>query len=147
MASSSVSKQKSSLLQVSSAAHVPLDPQTTPFLFYSGIQGECFYGKHQNTRFNHKWSRRSVAGDDFQQFETTWNHWLHRFRAQECIEFCKKNGAFDPKTMGACPNVGLMAQKVQVLQATCESHHLLPGCWEQPWTYFSVTSFVSPLDG
>lgn len=27
----------------------------------------------------------------------------------ECIEFCKENGAFDPKTMGACPNVGLMA--------------------------------------
>ena len=51
----------------------------------------------------------------------------HRFRAQECIEFCKKNGAFDPKTMGACPNVGLMAQKVQVLQATCESHPLAPG--------------------
>ena len=31
----------------------------------------------------------------------------------ECIEFCKKNGAFDPKTMGACPNVGLMAQKAE----------------------------------
>jgi len=27
-----------------------------------------------------------------------------------CIEFCKKNGAFDPKTMGTVPNVGLMAQ-------------------------------------
>ena len=26
------------------------------------------------------------------------------------IEFCKKNGAFDPKTMGTVPNVGLMAQ-------------------------------------
>jgi isocitrate dehydrogenase len=32
---------------------------------------------------------------------------------RECIEFCKKNGAFDPKTMGACPNVGLMAQKAE----------------------------------
>jgi len=31
----------------------------------------------------------------------------------ECIKFCKKNGAFDPKTMGACPNVGLMAQKAE----------------------------------
>jgi len=31
----------------------------------------------------------------------------------ECIEFCKKNGAFDPRTMGACPNVGLMAQKAE----------------------------------
>jgi len=29
---------------------------------------------------------------------------------QACIEFCKKNGAFDPKTMGTVPNVGLMAQ-------------------------------------
>merc|ERR1719411_1789621 len=31
----------------------------------------------------------------------------------ECVEFCKKHGAFDPKTMGACPNVGLMAQKAE----------------------------------
>merc|ERR1712151_498778 len=31
----------------------------------------------------------------------------------ETVEFCKKNGAFDPKTMGACPNVGLMAQKAE----------------------------------
>lgn len=32
---------------------------------------------------------------------------------QETIEFCKKNGAFDPKTMGSVPNVGLMAQKAE----------------------------------
>jgi isocitrate dehydrogenase len=31
----------------------------------------------------------------------------------ECVEYCQKNGAFDPKTMGACPNVGLMAQKAE----------------------------------
>jgi len=31
----------------------------------------------------------------------------------ECVEFCKRNGAFDPKTMGSCPNVGLMAQKAE----------------------------------
>jgi isocitrate dehydrogenase len=31
----------------------------------------------------------------------------------EVVEFCKKHGAFDPKTMGACPNVGLMAQKAE----------------------------------
>merc|ERR1712113_48968 len=31
----------------------------------------------------------------------------------EVVEFCKKNGAFDPTTMGACPNVGLMAQKAE----------------------------------
>lgn len=29
------------------------------------------------------------------------------------IEFCKKNGAFDPTTMGTVPNVGLMAQKAE----------------------------------
>lgn len=31
----------------------------------------------------------------------------------ETIEFCKKNGAFDPVTMGTVPNVGLMAQKAE----------------------------------
>ena len=29
------------------------------------------------------------------------------------IDFCKENGAFDPKTMGTVPNVGLMAQKAE----------------------------------
>ncbi len=29
------------------------------------------------------------------------------------IEFCKQNGAFDPRTMGTVPNVGLMAQKAE----------------------------------
>ena len=32
---------------------------------------------------------------------------------QEVIDFCKKNGAFDPKTMGTVPNIGLMAQKAE----------------------------------
>jgi isocitrate dehydrogenase len=32
---------------------------------------------------------------------------------QETIDFCKKNGAFDPRTMGSIPNVGLMAQKAE----------------------------------
>ncbi len=31
----------------------------------------------------------------------------------EVVEFCKKNGAFDPKTMGTIPNVGLMAQAAE----------------------------------
>jgi len=31
----------------------------------------------------------------------------------EVVEYCKKNGAFDPKEMGGCPNVGLMAQKAE----------------------------------
>lgn len=32
---------------------------------------------------------------------------------QATIDFCKKNGAFDPRTMGTVPNVGLMAQKAE----------------------------------
>ncbi|MBI5234559.1 MAG: NADP-dependent isocitrate dehydrogenase, partial [Deltaproteobacteria bacterium] len=32
---------------------------------------------------------------------------------QEVIDNCKKCGAFDPKTMGSVPNVGLMAQKAE----------------------------------
>ncbi|MDF1673143.1 MAG: NADP-dependent isocitrate dehydrogenase [Vicingaceae bacterium] len=32
---------------------------------------------------------------------------------QSTIDFCKKNGAFDPTTMGTVPNVGLMAQKAE----------------------------------
>ncbi len=32
---------------------------------------------------------------------------------QATIDFCKKNGAFDPTTMGSVPNVGLMAQKAE----------------------------------
>ncbi|WP_244828857.1 NADP-dependent isocitrate dehydrogenase [Caballeronia sp. TF1N1] len=32
---------------------------------------------------------------------------------QEIINFCKTNGAFDPRTMGTVPNVGLMAQKAE----------------------------------
>ncbi|MGH7921129.1 MAG: NADP-dependent isocitrate dehydrogenase [Candidatus Dormibacteraceae bacterium] len=31
----------------------------------------------------------------------------------ETIEDCKRNGAFDPRTMGTTPNVGLMAQKAE----------------------------------
>lgn len=31
----------------------------------------------------------------------------------ETVEFCQKNGAFDPRTMGTVPNVGLMAQKAE----------------------------------
>ena len=31
----------------------------------------------------------------------------------EVVEFCKKHGAFDPKTMGSVPNVGLMAQAAE----------------------------------
>ena len=31
----------------------------------------------------------------------------------ETVAFCKKHGAFDPRTMGTVPNVGLMAQKAE----------------------------------
>lgn len=32
---------------------------------------------------------------------------------REVVEFCKKHGAFDPRTMGSVPNVGLMAQAAE----------------------------------
>lgn len=32
---------------------------------------------------------------------------------EEVIQFCKTHGAFDPRTMGSVPNVGLMAQKAE----------------------------------
>lgn len=32
---------------------------------------------------------------------------------KEIVEFCKQHGAFDPKTMGSVPNVGLMAQAAE----------------------------------
>lgn len=32
---------------------------------------------------------------------------------QTTIDFCRENGAFDPRTMGTVPNVGLMAQKAE----------------------------------
>ena len=32
---------------------------------------------------------------------------------QTVLDFCRKNGAFDPRTMGSVPNVGLMAQAAE----------------------------------
>ncbi len=32
---------------------------------------------------------------------------------QSTIDYCKENGAFDPKEMGTVPNIGLMAQKAE----------------------------------
>ncbi|QEM68496.1 NADP-dependent isocitrate dehydrogenase [Geobacter sp. FeAm09] len=40
--------------------------------------------------------------------DTSYSEWY-----QECIDFCKKNGQFDPTTMGGVSNVGLMAQKAE----------------------------------
>jgi isocitrate dehydrogenase len=40
--------------------------------------------------------------------DTSYSEWY-----QECIDFCKKNGQFDPATMGCTSNVGLMAQKAE----------------------------------
>ena len=40
--------------------------------------------------------------------DTCYSEWY-----QECIVFCKKNGQFDPTTMGCVSNVGLMAQKAE----------------------------------
>jgi isocitrate dehydrogenase len=40
--------------------------------------------------------------------DTSYSEWY-----QEAIDFCKKNGQFDPATMGCVSNVGLMAQKAE----------------------------------
>jgi isocitrate dehydrogenase len=40
--------------------------------------------------------------------DTCYSEWY-----QEAIDFCKKNGQFDPATMGCVANVGLMAQKAE----------------------------------
>ena len=40
--------------------------------------------------------------------DTSYAEWY-----QVCIDFCKKNGQFDPTTMGSVSNVGLMAQKAE----------------------------------
>jgi isocitrate dehydrogenase len=40
--------------------------------------------------------------------DTSYSEWY-----QVCIDFCKKNGQFDPTTMGSVSNVGLMAQKAE----------------------------------
>ncbi len=40
--------------------------------------------------------------------DTSYSEWY-----QECIDFCKKNGQFNPVTMGSVSNVGLMAQKAE----------------------------------
>ena len=118
----------------------PLGSSDNTFSFCSGIQGEFFYGKHQNTRFNHKWSHRSVAGDDFQQFETTWNHWeTTDFEPRSASSFVRRTVLSTRRPWG-------LAQMWDSWPRRCKCSNL-PGCCEQPWTYFSVTSFVSPLDG
>ena len=40
--------------------------------------------------------------------DTSYSEWY-----QVCIDFCKKNGQFDPTTMGSVSNVGLMAQEAE----------------------------------
>tara|TARA_B100000902_G_scaffold162321_1_gene157643 strand:+ start:2933 stop:5161 length:2229 start_codon:yes stop_codon:yes gene_type:complete len=41
------------------------------------------------------------------------------------IEFCKKNGAFNPETMGTVPNVGLMAQKAEEYGSHDKTYEIL----------------------
>ncbi|UYG00969.1 NADP-dependent isocitrate dehydrogenase [Halomonas sp. GD1P12] len=43
---------------------------------------------------------------------------------QSVIEDCKKNGAFDPTTMGSVPNVGLMAQKAEEYGSHDKTFHI-----------------------
>ena len=45
---------------------------------------------------------------------------------QGVIKFCKKNGAFDPRTMGTVQNVGLMAQKAEEY-GSHDKTFLMPG--------------------
>jgi len=44
---------------------------------------------------------------------------------QEVINFCKTNGAFDPKTMGTVPNVGLMAQQAEEYGSHDKTYEIL----------------------
>jgi len=53
------------------------------------------------------------ASDKEEDFKATIPDRCYAGVFAECIDFCKKNGAFDPKTMGCCPNVGLMAQAAE----------------------------------
>jgi isocitrate dehydrogenase len=55
----------------------------------------------------------------------------------EVVKFCQKHGKFDPKTMGATPNVGLMAEKAEEygshpntfeLKKTGTVHVIVNGC-------------------
>ena len=43
---------------------------------------------------------------------------------QATIDFCKKNGALDPKTMGSVPNVGLMAQAAEEYGSHDKTFHI-----------------------
>jgi isocitrate dehydrogenase len=43
---------------------------------------------------------------------------------QETIRFHKENGAFDPRTMGSCPNVGLMAQAAEEYGSHDKTFHI-----------------------
>jgi isocitrate dehydrogenase len=42
----------------------------------------------------------------------------------EAIEHCKQHGAFDPKTMGTVPNVGLMAQQAEEYGSHDKTFHI-----------------------
>lgn len=46
---------------------------------------------------------------------------------QVVIDFCKKNGALDPRTMGTVPNVGLMAQKAEEYGSHDKTFEMLTG--------------------
>jgi isocitrate dehydrogenase len=54
---------------------------------------------------------------------------------QAIIEDCKKNGAFDPATMGSVPNVGLMAQKAEEYGSHDKTFEIPPtarSAWSTP---------------
>lgn len=62
------------------------------------------------------WSPDSAPGANDSKLEDTKALIPDRCYAgifKETIDYCKKNGAFDPTTMGSVPNVGLMALKAE----------------------------------
>ncbi len=44
---------------------------------------------------------------------------------QTTIDFCRKHGAFDPRTMGSVPNVGLMAQAAEEYGSHNKTFHIV----------------------
>ncbi|CAE8588212.1 unnamed protein product [Polarella glacialis] len=53
------------------------------------------------------------AADKEEDFKATIPDRCYAGVFHETVEFCKKSGNFDPRTMGCCPNVGLMAQAAE----------------------------------
>ncbi|WP_447528168.1 NADP-dependent isocitrate dehydrogenase [Vreelandella sp. TE19] len=64
------------------------------------------------------------AGDELQDAKAVIPDRCYATIYQSVIEDCKKNGAFDPTTMGSVPNVGLMAQKAEEYGSHDKTFHI-----------------------